>query len=118
MRYWPASSSPRRQKSTRLGLPALLVLAALGGCSMLATREAAIGCQVADIATTYRALHLSAAAYEANPIPLPILLAVKIAIIVWVWTYDDWNKEPEGARATLAVVGCLPVPGNLKAAKG
>lgn len=89
----------------------------LSGCSVLATKEAAIGCQVADIATTYRALHMNTLAYEANPIPLPILLAVKIAIIVWVWTYDNWDKDPEGARATLTVIGCAPVPGNLKAAK-
>lgn len=85
---------------------------------MLATKEAAIGCQVADIATTYRALHLNALAYETNAIPLPFLLALKIGIIIYIWRSDAWNKEPEGARAAVTVIGCLPVPGNLKAAKG
>lgn len=117
MRCWPASSSPRQQRAGRLGLPALLVLAALAGCSVLATKEAAIGCQVADIATTYRALHLNALAYETNPIPIPLLLAIKVAIIVWVWGHDSWEKESEGARAAIAVIGCAPVPFNLKAAK-
>lgn len=115
MRYWPASS-PRRQRSGRLGLPALLVLAALAGCSMLATKEVAIGCQAADIVTTYRALHLNSLAYETNAIPLPALLALKIALMIYIWR-SDWEKQPEGPRAAVAVIGCAPVPGNLKAAK-
>lgn len=85
---------------------------------MLATREAAIGCQVADIATTYRALHLNSLAYETNAIPLPALLAIKIALIVWMWTSEEWDKMPEGGRAAVTIIGCAPVPGNLKAAKG
>lgn len=89
----------------------------LNGCSVLATKEAAIGCQVADIATTYRALHLNSLAYETNPIPIPILLAVKIAIIAWIWRHDSWESESEGGRAALTMIGCAPVPLNLKAAK-
>lgn len=98
-------------------IEALLLLVALSGCAMLATKEAVIGCQAADVATTYRALHLNTLAHETNPIPLPILLALKIAIIVWVWRHEGWNEESEGARAAITVIGCAPVPLNLKAAK-
>lgn len=110
----------KRRKYQRSGMSigALLVLLALSACSMLATKEAAIGCQVSDIATSYRALHLNSLAYEANPIPIPILLALKVAIIVWVWRHDHWDQESEGGRAAITVIGCAPIPGNLKAAKG
>lgn len=94
-----------------------ICLSWLAGCSVLATKEAAIGCQVADIATTYRALHLNPLAYETNALPLPILLALKIGLIVWIWRSDEWKKEPEAPRALVTIIGCTPVPGNLKAAR-
>jgi hypothetical protein len=94
-----------------------LVVVTGAGCSLLATKEAAIGCQVADIATTYRALRLNSLAVETNPLPLPLLLALKIGLIVWIWN-SDWDKQHEASRAAVTVIGCLPVPGNLKAARG
>lgn len=93
-----------------------LVAVTGAGCSLLATKEAAIGCQVADIATTYRALRLNPLAYEANPIPIPALLAIKVALIIWIWR-SDWEKEAKGTRAVVSLIGCAPIPGNLKAAR-
>lgn len=91
----------------------------LSGCSILATKEAAISCQVADMATTVRALKLNAMAYETNPLPLPLLFALKIAIIWYIWQ-SNWegDESTEGLRAAVTVIGCVPVPGNLQAAKG
>lgn len=95
----------------------MLVLAALAGCSMLASKEVAVGCQVADIATTARALHLSATAYETNALPIPLLFAFKIALAVYIWK-SDWDKAPEEPRIIVNALACAPIPGNLKVAKG
>src|ERR1700693_1165080 len=97
---------------------AILLAIALSGCSLLATKEAAIGCQVADMATTTRALHLNHLAYETNSLPIHLLFALKIALIWYIWQ-SNWeaNKETEGMRAAVSIIGCAPVPGNLQAAK-
>ena len=85
---------------------------------MLASKEAAIGCQIADIATTTRALHLNALAYETNSLPVPLLFALKIALIWYIWQ-SKWeeNEETKPLRVATTIIGCLPVPGNLNAAK-
>jgi len=72
-----------------------------------------VGCQVADAATTMYALHTGA--IELNPIPIPVLLALKVFIIVWALdhTKEQWETESEGARATIALAGCLPAASNL-----
>lgn len=93
----------------------LALIFLLQGCSALATKEAAIGCQVADIATTARALHFGAA--ELNPVPIPILYALKLGIIWYIWRSPTWNTESETTRAAVTIIGCAPVLGNLKAAK-
>jgi hypothetical protein len=90
----------------------------LSGCAALASRETFAACQVADMATTVRALKLNSLAYEANPIPLPLLFLLKIGLIVYVWN-SGWNesKDTEALRAGTNILMCAPIPGNLKAAK-
>lgn len=90
----------------------------LCGCSTLATREAAIGCQAADIATTYRALHMNPNAYETSQVPLNALVVIKLALITFIALWKEWDEASEDIRAAITIIGCAPVPGNLKAAKG
>lgn len=84
----------------------------LTGCSTLATKEVAIGCQVADIVTTYRALHMGAV--ELNPIPIPLLLAIKLGLIVWIWKSETWDKESKVTRSAVSLLGCIPAINNIK----
>jgi hypothetical protein len=94
-----------------------LVLICSQGCAALASREAAAGCQVADLATSERAFRLNPNAVEENPIPFPVLVVVKLALAWFIMTWDQWDEAPQGARIALTVIGCAPVPGNLRAAR-
>lgn len=99
-------------------LAALLASLSLCGCSALASREAAAGCQVADIVTTERALRMNPNAHETNPAPLPALYAIKLALAWFIMTWKEWDQAPQVLRIAVTAVGCAPVPGNLRAAKG
>lgn len=91
-------------------LAALFLSLALSGCAQFAEREAVIGCQVADTATTVIAVN--SGAVEANPIMAGILnsmgwmgfLVFKAAITLFL--LDQADKEPEiVGGATAATCG-------------
>jgi len=90
----------------------------LSGCETLASKEAAIGCQAADIISTERALRLNPNAYETNSIPINGLIALKLALMGFIYFWKDWDNAPKELRAFVTVVGCAPVPGNIRAAHG
>jgi hypothetical protein len=94
----------------------VIVLASLlwmGGCSTLATKEAVVGCQVADGATTLYAL--AHGATELNPIPVPAILAFKVFVVVWALRHskEEWEAESKTARAAIAAAGCIPAVNNV-----
>lgn len=115
----------RRQRSLSAGLAHLLVLACLAlafifsGCSILASREAAVGCQLADIGSTAYALRSNPNAYETNPLGANqnLLYALKLGLAWFIWQWDGWQDSPESMRAVVTVLGCAPVPGNLRLAR-
>jgi hypothetical protein len=91
----------------------LLSIILNNGCTILATKEAVIGCQVADGATTLYAIHHGA--MELSPIPVPAILAFKVFIIVWALQYskEEWEREDKASRAVIAAAGCVPAASNL-----
>jgi hypothetical protein len=75
---------------------ALAFACALGGCAVLASKEAVVGCQAADTVTTLHALDLGAR--EANPVVKWLLenfgpggfIAVKIGVtLLFLQVYPD-----------------------------
>ena len=95
----------------------LTLLLLLSGCSAISSREAAAGCQVMDIATTYRALHQNPDAYETNSIPINALAVIKLALAWFIMTWDGWEEADPAIRGFVTVIGCAPIPGNFRAAK-
>jgi len=62
-------------------LSALLLCTLHSGCAVLGSKEAAAGCQVADVATTHYALHHNPNAVEQNGIPVPALDVIKLRLL-------------------------------------
>lgn len=92
----------------------LLIAINLSSCSTLASREAAAGCQVADVASTEYAVHHNPNAYETNTaVPFNALMIFKLLFAGFIMWYKEWDEIPEGARAFVTVLGCYPVPGNI-----
>lgn len=95
----------------------IILLLFLQGCSVLASREAAVGCQVADVATTGYAWHIGAS--EANPIIGKSwwrLIGIKGAIIYFIWTQWPKMEGQQGetaAKTIITTVSCLPVVNNI-----
>jgi hypothetical protein len=101
----------------------LLVLALavwLGACETLASKDAAAGCQVADVASTHYALHHNPTATEQNPIPVPALDVIKLALasyIKWGVSDEDWNAAWPPLRIFIAAVGCGAAASNIHVAR-
>jgi len=97
---------------------AALFLLLLEGCAVLdvvASKEAAIGCQIGDMISTRYALTNNANAFETNELgPYKINLAW-IAMLLAIG--DDWKKAPAPWRAAFTAFSCWPVPTNIKNGK-
>ena len=92
----------------------LSVLIWISGCAALASKEAAIGCQMADITSTEYALR-NPNAYETSPIqPQGLLYAIKFALSLFIYYWDGWDDSPQAARILVAATGCYPVYNNIK----
>lgn len=87
-----------------------LLLALVSGCSVLASKEATVGCQVADLSTT--ALALKGGAVEANPIMAKLISAVGIPgfiafkLGVAAWLVHRHETLPPAARAGINGLTC------------
>lgn len=109
----------RRHRGGRLGIleAALLAAAAALGlgitssCSILQSKEVAIGCQAADGATTIYAKHLGA--IEENPfIPNNNVLVALKALLIWLIA-SQWDDMTEFGHEAIVVISCAPVANNL-----
>ena len=91
-----AKCDPRVKKQ----LAVLILCSALSGCAVLSSKEATIGCQVADVATTALAIH--GGAVEANPIMASILSAggwpafIVVKILVTWFLLEVREEAPDG----------------------
>lgn len=100
---------------------ALALALSLAACETLASKDAAAGCQVADVASTHYALHHNPSASEQNPIPVPALDVIKLALasyIKWGISDEDWNNSWVGVRAFVTVIGCGAAVSNYRVARG
>ncbi len=98
----------------------LVAMLFLSECETLASKEAAAGCQVADIASTRYALHHNPNAYEQNSIPVPALDIIKLAlaaVIKWGISDEEWNSSSRGLRIFITAVGCGPALTNIHVAR-
>lgn len=101
-----------------------LLLAALPACAVLSDRRVAAGCQVADGATTFYAL--THGATEGNALisgfSPPAILAFKLAFAYFIWkVFPPEDKMTTGEKVgagALTIIGCAPVPGNIKVIRG
>lgn len=85
----------------------LILVLLLSGC---ATKEAAIGCQVADVSTT--AIGLTLGFKEAGllaSVGLPGIVAAKGLLLWWMVK----NDPPKEAVTAVAVIGCAAAARNL-----
>jgi hypothetical protein len=103
---------------------ALPLLLALCGCAgfwePLGTKEAAIGCQVADLGSTYYALHHNPNASEQNPVPVNALAGLKVAFgsyIKWGISDEDWYSSWLPIRVFITAVGCGAAMNNISVAR-
>ena len=95
----------------------VLTIVLLCGCSTLASKEATIGCQVADTLTTVYGVSHGAA--EANPLMAGIInsfgiagfVAFKAALTYFLLTRHD--DIPVTALATVNVITCGAAVNNL-----
>lgn len=97
------------------------MLLLLSGCSTLGSKDAAAGCQIADVASTHYALHHNPNASEQNPIPVPALDVLKVAMASYIkWGIDDktWNDSWIGLRIFITAVGCGAAINNIRVAGG
>jgi len=96
----------------------LLLLCTLhSGCAVLGSKEAAAGCQVADVATTHYALHHNPNAVEQNGIPVPALDVIKLALAAYIKygiKEEEWNESWIGLRIFITAVGCGAAINNIK----
>ena len=95
----------------------LTLVLTCSSCATLSSREAAAGCQVADIASTHYALHHNPNAFEQNPMPVPLLDAIKLALaayIQWGISKEDWEGSWSGLRAFFTVLGCGAAISNIR----
>ena len=94
----------------------LVLILLLSGCTTLASPQASIGCQAADVATTAIALH--AGALEANPIVNGLLSSVGwpgfIAIkALMAWALIANEKKAPAVVATVNTATCAVAVHNL-----
>lgn len=84
-----------------------LSLISAQGCATLASDEATVGCQVADVATTAIALSMPGL-IEANPIMagiigavgIPGLLAIKLLFAWWLISNNDVDQDTKAVVNT------------------
>jgi hypothetical protein len=87
------------------------------GCAALASRDAAAGCQVADVASTHAALHWNPNAQEMNPVPVPALDAIKLALAAYIkWGNNHWEEAPPVVRIFVTALGCGAAISNVRVA--
>lgn len=97
-----------------------LLLLVLPGCAALGSKDAAAGCQVADVASTHYALHHNPNSSEQNDIPVPVLDVIKLALasyIKWGISDEDWNNSWIGVRIFITAVGCGAAVSNIRVAR-
>ena len=101
----------------------MLLLSLLSGCAVidaLASKDAAAGCQVADVASTHYALHHNPNTYETSFLSVPVLDVIKLILASYIkWGMDDdtWNAEGKPIRILITAVGCGAAVHNMKVAK-
>jgi hypothetical protein len=98
----------------------MLLALLLTGCSTLGSKDAAAGCQIADVASTHYALHHNPAASEQNPIPVPALDVLKLALaayIKWGVSDEDWDNSWIGVRVFITALGCGAAVSNVRVAR-
>jgi hypothetical protein len=96
---------------------AVLLSLLVAGCDTLASRDAAAGCQVADVISTYGALHYNPTASEQNPVPVNALALIKLALGAYIkWGDNDWERAPQGIRVFVTVLGCGAAISNVRVA--
>jgi hypothetical protein len=98
----------------------MLLSLLLTGCSTLGSKDAAAGCQVADVASTHYALHHNPSASEQNPIPVPALDVLKLALasyIKWGVSDEDWDNSWIGVRVFIMALGCGAAVSNVRVAR-
>lgn len=75
-----------------------------------ASKELFVACQVADVGTTWYALHLGAV--ELNPLGFLLIGGIKLLAIILRYKRDkDINEE--GGGIVLNVIACAPVVNNV-----
>lgn len=95
----------------------IAVMVSCVGCSVLASRDAAAGCQVADIGSTYYALHHNPALEEQNSLPVNLLTIVKLAFAAYIkWGDTHWEEAPVGVRIFVTAIGCGAAISNVRLA--
>jgi hypothetical protein len=98
----------------------MLLALLLTGCASLGSKDAAAGCQVADVASTHYALHHNPSASEQNPIPVPALDVLKLDLasyIKWGVSDEDWDNSWIGVRVFITALGCGAAVSNVRVAR-
>jgi uncharacterized protein YceK len=109
----------------RRALLALALLVSIGGCASfweaLGSKDAAAGCQLADVASTHYALHHNPNAVEENPIPVPALDVIKIALAGYIKygiSDEEWANTWLPIRVFVSAVGCGAAVNNIRVGNG
>lgn len=94
----------------------LSIILTSSGCTILASKDAAAGCQIADVASTHYALHHNTNASEQNTIPVPALDIIKLALaayIKWGVSDEEWNAAHPAVRSFITIIGCGAAVNNI-----
>ena len=86
----------------------------------MGSKEAVIGCSVADVASTEYALHHNPNAYEDNPGGRPFAYAMHGVVIASVaaMPQETWDATWLPVRIFLAALGCGAAASNIHVARG